>query len=320
MFFEQNEVIMKNFSYFMIIMLLFFTLSAEDLILIHENSYVDKNGNEKTEEKEQTAETDKSNSEGKTEKTVDPKNDKNFFTCFKFGIGADFSGTAGMFREYENYVFKNQFGASLGFDFNWLVFKKESGRGEGNLYLGFGFNFQYWMPTTWRNKENRSYDDDYYYDEDYPDFYIMIHYMRIPVTLNLAYELKAGIGALKSVEPRVSLGINNNIFKFGWGSSDKELNEELSEDLNEFNHRIYNYKISGTWSLGLSFVFENNWFFSTSIGGDFGSSNYRSNLFYERAYERDEDGDRTDKLKSNKYGRFLYGHHEFLMFETGYRF
>ena len=155
MFFKQTEVIMKIFSYSLITMLLFFTLSAEDLILIHENNYVDKSGNEKTEEKEQTPETDKSNSDGKTEKAVKPKNDKNFFTTFKFGIGADFSGTAGLLRDYEDYVFKNQFGASVGFDFKWLVFKKESGRGEGNLYLGFGFNFQYWMPTTWRNKENR---------------------------------------------------------------------------------------------------------------------------------------------------------------------
>lgn len=248
---------------------------------------------------------------------TDSRDAEKFFTRLKFGIGADFSGMAGMLQCYD-YTLRNQFGASIGMDFNWRVFKKESGRGEGNFYIGFGFNFQYWMPTTWRNKDTVS--EGYYSDDDIPDFYIKIHYMRVPITLNLAYELKAGIGSLKSVEPRVSLGINNNIFKFGWGSSDEERSKELSEDMKELNHRIYNYKISGTWSLGLSFVFENNWFFSTSIGGDFGSSNYKSNVFYERPYEYDDEDKKTEKLKSNKYGRFLYSHHEFMMFETGYRF
>jgi hypothetical protein len=249
--------------------------------------------------------------------------EENFFTRFKFGIGADFSGTAGMLPGYTYaYFLKNQLGVSAGFDFNWLVFKKESGRGEGNLYLGFGFDFQYWIPTTWINRTNnpRYLYDDYYDDEDTIDFHILIHHMRIPVTLNLAYELKAGIGALKSIEPRISLGINSNIFKFGYGSSDEEYAEKLSEDIKAWNHRIYNYKISGTWALGLSFVFTNNWFFSTSIGGDFGSSHYKSDLFYERPYERDDAGNRTDKVKEEWRGRFLYGHHEFMMFETGYRF
>lgn len=292
---------MRKIHCFFITLFFFSMLSAENPVFTNENTY-----------------TADANTE--SGQIADYEEESNFFTRFKFGIGADFTGTAGLLHDYVDYVFKNQFGLSLGLDFNWLVFKKERGRGEGNLYLGFGFNFQYWMPTTWRNKENRYYDDYDYYNEDDPDFFVMIHYMRIPVTLNLAYELKAGIGSLKSVEPRVSLGINNNIFKFGWGSSDEELSEELSSDMKELNHRIYNYKISGTWSLGLSFVFDNNLFFSTSIGGDFGSGNYKSYLFYKRDYEHDENGNRTEKLKSNKYGRVLYGHHEFMIFETGYRF
>lgn len=293
---------MRKIHCFFITLFFFSMLSAENPVFTNENSY-------------------KADANTESGQIADNEEEANFFTRFKFGLGADFSGTAGAMSYYEEFnCLKNQFGVSLGLDFNWLVFKKERGRGEGNLYLGFGFDFQYWMPTTWRNKDNAELYDDYYYYYDDIDFHVMLHYMRIPVTLNLAYELKAGIGSLKSVEPRVSIGINNNIFKFGWGSSDEAYSEELSSDMKDLNHRIYNYKISGTWSIGLSFVFDSNWFFSTSIGGDFGSSNYKSSLFYERAYERDEEGHRTEKLKSNKYGRFLYGHHEFMMFETGYRF
>ena len=250
------------------------------------------------------------------------KQEKDFFTQLNFGIGADFTGNPGMMPGTTySYFLKNQLGITLGLDFNWLVFKKESGRGEGNLYFGFGFDFQYWAPTTWLSDENTPYNDDYYYDDETSkDYYMILHYMRIPVTLNLSYELKAGIGALESVEPRVSFGINSNIFKFGSGSSDKEEAEELAKDTKELNRRIYTYKISGTWSFGVSFVFTNNWFFSTSIGGDFGSQQYKSELFYLKSYKRDEDGDSTGKLKNEWRGRFLYGHHEFIMFETGYRF
>ena len=246
--------------------------------------------------------------------------EEDFFTRLKFGIGADFSGTAGELPGSTSaYFLKNQLGVSAGLDFNWLVFKKASGRGEGNLYLGFGFDFQYWIPTTWMNRDNNPGSDSYY-DDSSVDYYFLLHYMRIPVTLNMAYELKAGIGSLKSVEPRISLGMNNNILKFGWGSSDKEEYESMSEGIKELNRRIYNYKISGTWSFGVSFVFTNKWFFSTSIGGDFGSSKYKSHFFYERPYQYDSNGHKTGNFEDNSQGRFLYGHHEFLMFETGYRF
>ena len=226
---------------------------------------------------------------------------KKFNTQLKFGFGVDFNGNHGSTR-IAKIFFYNQLGLSAGLDLNWKIFQKTGGDGAGELFLGLGFDFQYWVPTTKLD----------------PEIYggyatVTMHYMRLPVTLNIAYDFKADAGVLKRVGPLFSIGFNNNFYLFDYPHSYGNANDDYDDDEYHIDYdktygEINHWKISGTWALGLNFLFENDWFVRTSVGGDFGSSNYRSSLFY--------------KYKDSKgaYGYFLYGHHEFMMFETGYRF
>lgn len=121
-----------------------------------------------------------------------------------------------------------------------------------------------------------------------------IHYMRVPVTLNFHYDFKVNSGKLRRVGPEFSFGINNNLFLLRY-KGEKDLYKEMEESLRF-------HQLSFTWSLGINLIFANNCFIALSVGGDKGSEQLKDYLFDENA------------------GRFLYGHHEFLMFETGYRF
>ena len=180
----------------------------------------------------------------------------------------------------------------------WKIFQKTEGKGAGDLCLGFGFDLQYWVPTTHMSPDNHVQSSNF--DEMN---YIYSHYMRVPVTLNISYEFKVNAGAIRRVGPLFSLGMNNNIFYFSY-STDQEGEQEYWDY--RFDEGISHWKVSGTWELGMGMVFENNWILNTSIGGDFGSQNIRSYLLYGKT--------------GTKYDKILYDHHEFLMFETGYRF
>ena len=74
---------------------------------------------------------------------------RNFYIMPKIGFGADFSGAPGMwdlYYLYEEQEMKNQFGLSIGLDFDWVIYKSKNI--DGKLLLGFGVGFQYWMPTS----------------------------------------------------------------------------------------------------------------------------------------------------------------------------
>ncbi|MBO4711664.1 hypothetical protein J5681_07100 [bacterium] len=226
------------------------------------------------------------------------------------GIGADFTGTPGRISDLEDYMdydrishladalMKNQFGVSLGLDFNWRLFQKTSGEGAGELYFGFGFDLQYWAPTS---KVSNAYIRDYYYnDEEKHNSFLQLHYMRVPVMLNVAYDFKVNAGKLRRVGPKFSAGINNNFFILEYDYNPDD--EDMEEDFEQFADYIEFHKLSFSWSLGLNLVFSNRCFWAVSIGGDKGSEKIKYYLF------------RPDS------GRMLYNHHEFIMFETGYRF
>ena len=276
---------MKKLSLLIIFLLFTSLISAEDQAYIQENSGIYS--------------TNRQNAAEIPE--------KRHFVQLKFGIGADFEGTAGRtINEYtddlEFSMLRNQFGVSLGIDFGWIVFNKKEGKGAGNLCLGFGFEMQYWAPTTYLSPEDNI--------TQWKDVnYIYSHYMRVPVTLNLSYEFDVNAGTLKSAGPLFSFGLNNNIFAFSYDSDNENTQKKLDMALNK---NLEHYKISGTWMIGLTMVFDNNWILNASIGGDFGSSKGDSYLVLWH-YESD------DNIQ-NKYSKILYGHHEFLMFETGYRF
>lgn len=233
-----------------------------------------------------------------------------FYVQIEAGFGADFTGTPGRVVEIEDYMdydgisyladalIKNQFGVSLGMDFNWRLFQKTSGEGAGELYFGFGFDFQYWAPTS---KVSSIYIRDYYYhDEEKYNSFLRLHYMRLPVMFNIAYDFKVNAGKLRRVGPKLSAGVNNNFFIPEYDYNHE--NEEMEEDFKQFADSIEFHQLSFAWSLGLNLVFSNRCFLAVSVGGDKGSEKIKHYLF------------KPDS------GRVLYNHHEFIMFETGYRF
>ena len=140
-----------------------------------------------------------------------------------------------------------------------------------------------------------------------------MHYIRLPVTLNISYDFKVDAGTLKRVGPVFSIGFNNNFFFFDYPSSEMSDDSDYGINYEETFGNIKHWKLSGTWAIGINFLFENNWLLRTSIGGDFGNRNPKSELFYNPYY-------RMEKGERGYLTYILYGHHEFIMFETGYRF
>ena len=247
------------------------------------------------------------------ETTKDTLGDK-FYVQIEAGFGADFTGTPGRISEIEDFtdiddqtghlvylsdaLMKNQFGVSVGLDFNWRIFQKTSGEGAGELYFGFGFDLQYWAPTS---KVSSIYIRDYYYhDEEKYNSFLRLHYMRLPVMFNIAYDFKVNAGKLRRVGPKFSAGINNNFFILEYDYNHED--EDMEEDFEQFTDRIEFHQLSFSWSLGLNLVFSNRCFLAVSVGGDKGSEKIKHYLFNPDS------------------GRVLYNHHEFIMFETGYRF
>lgn len=257
---------------------------------------------------------DANKSENNTQTKKDTLGDK-FYVQIEIGFGADFTGTPGRVSDdIEDYIdyddpaphltyisdmmIKNQFGVTAGMDFNWRILQKTSGEGAGELYFGFGFDLQYWAPTG--KVTNEYLKNYYYYKEDEKNKYLALHYLRVPVMLNVSYDFKVNAGSLRRVGPKFSAGINNNFFI---PESDYNRDHEsVKEDFEQFIDLIEFHQLSFSWSLGLNLVFSNRCFLAVSIGGDKGSEKIKHYLF------------KPDS------GKILYNHHEFLMFETGYRF
>lgn len=253
--------------------------------------------------KEQPAAAPAQNEISDTQQQNEAKNsEKPHFVQFKFGLGADFDGLAGhpLVEDGRYSTLRNQLGASIGFDFGWIVFQKADGAGAGDFCVGIGFDFQYWIPTTHMSQDNHIDSSDY--DEL---VYIYSHYMRLPINFNMSYEFKVNAGAIHRVGPLFSLGMNSNFFAFSYKTNNESEQESWKY---RFDKGISHWKVSGTWKLGIGMVFENNWILNASINGDFGSQNIRSYLFYGK------------NGVPQKYALTLYGHHEFLMLETGFRF
>jgi|GEM_PF-2282915 hypothetical protein len=293
---------MKKLSYFFLLLFFASFLYAEEdvsVTVIHSSDNITVQQQEET---QPPAESNLSESNSDEQQNESENSETPHFVQFKFGLGADFEGVAGrpIIEEARYAMLRNQLGISLGFDFGWIVFQKTAGKGAGDLCLGFGFDFQYWVPTTHMSPDNHTSSSNF--DEIN---YIYSHYMRAPVTLNISYEFKVNAGAIRRVGPLFSIGMNNNIFYFSYSTDDES--EQESWDY-RFDKEISHWKVSGTWELGIGMVFENNWILNASIGGDFGSQNIRSYLLYGKTGLPD------------KYVYTLYDHHEFLMFETGYRF
>lgn len=229
-----------------------------------------------------------------------------FYIQIEAGFGADFTGTPGRLPDLEivrydsaivsmsDQLLRNQFGVTVGIDFNWRVFQQIDGDGAGELYFGFGGDFQYWLPTADLSDDNFRTNPKEKFNR-----YAALRYMRVPVMFNLFYDFKVNAGTLRRVGPKFSAGVNNNFFILEYDYDHERKSE--GEELEKFSKDVDFHQLSFTWSLGLNLVFSSRCFLAVSIGGDKGSEQVRRNLFLENS------------------GRILYNHHEFIMFETGYR-
>ena len=226
---------------------------------------------------------------------------KKFYPQLNIGFGVDFTGKPGLTESY----FRNNFGFTAGLDLKWKILQQA----KGDLFLGFGFDFQYWVPTSVVYDHDGCYVISVSY-KYFSELFIEMHYIRIPLKLKISYAFKVEADVLSHIEPEFSIGINNNFIFFDYNTKNPDNDKEMKEDLDE---NINHWKISGTWTIGLNFIFNSRWLLKISLGGDFGSPNPKSNLFYNSV--------RSEEDRDKSYLNYiLYSHHEFMMFETGYRF
>ena len=76
------------------------------------------------------------------------------------------------------------FGMGLAFDFDWKVFSKPYGGGAGNLFIGFGFDFRYWILVE----------------------------IAVPIQFNVGYEFKLNNSSLRYIGFWYSMGASLNFF------------------------------------------------------------------------------------------------------------
>ncbi len=176
-------------------------IAAYESIYNSESSRKDYSENEEKEVKEEKAETQvaKSNEVAKSKNiedeteakeklaqvysNADERMDKLFTGRYKFGILANFDSA-------------EKLGLSTGLDFNFNVFRKPYGSGAGNLYVGFGFDFQFYLPIE----------------------YSEIFYMTIPVLANIGYDFRVSTYTLRYVGFWFSLGGSESIFIWDEGT------------------------------------------------------------------------------------------------------
>ena len=127
------------------------------------------------------------------------------------------------------------FGTGIGFDFDWKIYEKPYGGGAGNLFLGFGFDFQYWIPIEF----------------------------AVPVQLNFGYEFKLNNQTLRYIGFWTSMGVNLNFL---------HLYEEEHYYYDSYYGQGYWYDEDEeeTFSAGYTYQFYMNMIFGSRFTMDFG--------------------------------------------------
>jgi len=222
----------------------------------------------------------------KTNGSTTASHNKSVFITPRIGLAVDFDGTQGLTKEADSFE-KNQLGLSLGLDVDWVIYNNENTGGK--MLMGFGIGLQYYFPTT--DSDTSGYDGDYYrYSYGGKE---TKHYIRLPLMLNIAYEFKTKSDIITSIIPKFSAGLGNNFFAYD------------EEQENDYSKRP-KYKCSFAWGLGIHSVFKEKFLLITTIGGDAGNGNPENTL--------------TNTNSKGKPTKSLYGHHEFISIEFGYRF
>ena len=154
---------------------------------------------------------------------ADKKLEDLFSGRWNFGLGIGYN-------KYPNF----EIGFTTGLDFNWKLFGKPYGGGAGNLWLGFGFDFKYWMLP----------DSDLEIDE-------LDHLINVPLQLNFGYEFKINKENIRYLGLWLSLGM----------SIDTWIDDKLSD-----NDKTL--QLSFAWDITMNIIFKNGMLFIAGFGGN----------------------------------------------------
>ena len=190
----------------------------------------------------------------------------------------------------------NKIGFGTGLDFNFKVFEKPYGGGAGNLFIGLGFDFKYYLKTAdegyshswWKHY----YVDEYgeYIHDIYDEYYkksstIKNNIINIPIQANLGYEFKINNQTLRYVGLWGSFGIGVDIDK-----------------LKDTDGSCPTYtQLSFAWDIIVDMIFKNGMLLNIGVGG---------NKSKEKAWK----GDDWNATDFRNYWRL---DHTYLTFGTG---
>lgn len=139
----------------------------------------------------------------------------------------------------------NKVGFGTGLDFNFKVFEKPDGGGAGNLFVGLGVDFKYWVKTS--KKGSFHYDDG--------DGYARTtnHLMNIPIQANFGYEFKIKKQTLRYV------GL--------WSSFGMGIDLDAFRD-NKYDENVTFLQLSFAWDITMDMIFKNGMLMNIGIGGN----------------------------------------------------
>ena len=187
----------------------------------------------------------------------------------------------------------NKIGLGTGLDFNFKVFEKPYGGGAGNLFIGLGFDFKYYLKTAdegyshswWDDVFVDEYGNEYYYDSYKKSSTIKNNIINIPIQANFGYEFKINNHTLRYVGLWSSFGIGVDIDK-----------------LKDTHRSGFTYtQLSFAWDIIVDMIFKNGMLLNIGVGG---------NKSKEKAWK----GDDWNATDFRNYWRL---DHTYLTFGTG---
>ena len=143
-----------------------------------------------------------------------------------------------------NPAHPNKIGFETGFDFNFKVFEKPYGDVAGNLFVGFGFDFKYYLQTV---------DDGYQHKSLFQHAsWATSHLINIPIQANLGYEFKINNPMLRYVGLWGSFGMGIDMDVYYDGSTKDDLFLQLSF----------------AWEITVDMIFKNGMLLDIGVGGN----------------------------------------------------
>ena len=187
----------------------------------------------------------------------------------------------------------NHIGFQTGADFNFKVFEKPYGSGAGNLFVGLGIDFKYWLKTESDGIDHR---EDYY-----ENFGAENNLVNIPVQVNIGYEFKIKNPTLRYVGIWASFGMSVDIDVCK--DSDYPDNFYYDDDntLVDVHYSKFDetfLQLSFAWDIAMNMIFKNGMLLNIGFGGNHSKRDaLMGKAVYYRHYDEYEDKVKiTDKI------------------------